>query len=289
MVPSLGFEADTRDDLSVFGPRFEHLIRWPAEVVALSQELDTPMLVGSEAWIETSIVRDADDPTRARLDRRFTYNSAYLIQGETFQRYDKSFLTPFGETMPYISNWTWLETKLLALGAPGMSFELDSNPEIRLLKLAWGEPPATSSIATPICFEDTVARLCRRMLHGGGIKRADLFVNMSNDGWFGASEGDRKLHAQIARFRCIENRVPMVRSVNTGMSVAIDSAGRLVAAAGGPGYGVARQESWVLAEIRLDSRRTLYSRVGDVWPWTCLGATVIGLILTIGRRKDTIA
>ena len=33
------------------------------------------------------------------------------------ERVDKILLTPFGETMPYISRWKWLETQLLDLGA----------------------------------------------------------------------------------------------------------------------------------------------------------------------------
>ena len=65
------------------------------------------------------------------------------------------------------------------------------------------------------------------MAYADGGKRADLFVNISNDGWFGDSKADRILHAQSGRFRCIENRLPMVRCVNTGASVHVDSCGRL--------------------------------------------------------------
>ena len=151
-----------------------------------------------------------------------------LLQGDSpFQRYDKFFLTPFGETMPYISAWPWLERLLLKhWRGRNLSFELDSNPDINVLELQW-QPDAggvsVARLATPICFEDTVARLCRRMAYQNGGKRIDAFVNISNDGWFNSSVADRKLHAQIARFRCIENRVPMVRCVNTGMSIWVDS------------------------------------------------------------------
>ena len=44
------------------------------------------------------------------------FNSAYLIEGTPpYERYDKISLTPFGEYMPIISNWDWLEAELLAL------------------------------------------------------------------------------------------------------------------------------------------------------------------------------
>lgn len=291
MVPGVGFDPPTQHDVWRFGPKFDHLVKWPQAVAALSAELKTPLLVGSEAWVGTSIVPEESSKT-VRLIHKFTYNSAYLIQGDLpYQRYDKFFLTPFGETMPYISNWPWLERQMLALGAGGMKFDLDSSPEMRLLQLRYVNPApagaasmpgATSSgrtvfLATPICFEDTVGRFCRRMVCRQDGKKADIFVNISNDGWFTFSSADRKLHAQIARFRCIENRVPMVRSVNTGMSLSIDSCGRLAGAVGQGEYGTAGIEGWVVGDVKLDSRQTLYDRVGELWPWICLVLSIVGV------------
>jgi apolipoprotein N-acyltransferase len=60
---------------------------------------------------------------------------------------------------------------------------------------------------------------------GGSTKRADFIVNLTNDGWFLVPQ--QAQHFQIARFRSIENRVPTARSVNTGISAAIDSCGRV--------------------------------------------------------------
>jgi apolipoprotein N-acyltransferase len=54
----------------------------------------------------------------------------------------------------------------------------------------------------------------------------DLLVNLTNDGWFrGSSELDQ--HLITATFRCVENRIPMVRSVNGGISAFIDGDGRI--------------------------------------------------------------
>ncbi len=290
MVPSLGFEPTTRDDVRLFGERFAYLVRWVDAVEALSRdELRVPMLVGSEAWVGTSIENGADG--LAHLVREKEYNSAFLIQDHPpYQRYDKAVLTPFGETMPYISNWPWLEQKLLALGAGGMEFNLDASPEVQILNLkvdgaaaAENRPARTFRLATPICFEDTVAWLCRRMAYAGGEKRADVFVNLSNDGWFGRSEADRRLHAQIARFRCIENRLPMVRCVNTGVSLHVDSNGRVVAQAGGTpsaGGGVINQPAWVLANVRIDARVTLFGRIGNAF-------SVVSLVLAVGMLFAT--
>jgi apolipoprotein N-acyltransferase len=296
MVPSFGFEPQTLQTLRS-APGFERLFIWVEAVESLRGELGVPMLVGSGAWINTWLEEDG-----RRVEREKEYNSAYLLQGDGppangYQRYDKAVLTPFGETMPYISNWPWLEGQLLALGAQGMQFNLDANSEIAVLRLdsavarqagegSAGLPRRIFTLGTPICFEDTVSSLCRKMAYKDGVKRADIFVNISNDGWFGSSVADRKLHAQIARFRCIENRLPMVRCVNTGVSVHFDSAGRVrggASAAGPEADGSARQPGWLLANVQVDSRRTLYGRIGNAFPAACC-VMALGLLLWTFRK-----
>ena len=66
---------------------------------------------------------------------------------------------------------------MLAFGAAGMQFNLHAGAEARVLELRttqrkWG-------VGTPICFEDTVAGLCRRMTYETGKKRLDVFVNVT--------------------------------------------------------------------------------------------------------------
>jgi apolipoprotein N-acyltransferase len=290
MVYSAGYEQATTEQLPLFGENGRDLLQWAQTVEAMGRdELRVPMLVGSEAWVDADIV--TGDDGMARLIPGKEYNSAYLLQGRPpYQRYDKAVLTPFGETMPYISNWPWLEQRLLALGASGMEFNLDANPQVQVLELHSEQGGGSSAwrLGIPICFEDTVAWLCREMAYAGGRKRADVFVNISNDGWFGPSEGDRILHAKIARFRCIENRTPMVRCVNTGVSVQVDSCGRVVAAAGGSGYGVINQPGSVLANVQIDSRVTLFGRIGGLFPAACLLLTLGILILTFVRRSKPV-
>ncbi len=239
--------------------------------------------MGSPAWVDAALVETEGS---VQLVPEHQYNSAYLIQGSPpFQRYDKYQLTPFGETMPYISAWPWLEEKLLALGAQGMSFSLDANPVLRRLVLETSE--GSFVLGTPICYEDTVGRVCRRMVYDRGRKQADLLVNLSNDGWFGRSDATRREHNQIARFRCIENRVPLARAVNTGQSVAVDSLGRVIASLGEGRYGEARRSGVLEARLTLDRRQTLYGTVGDGWGWGCLLFTAALLAWSFRRSAAT--
>jgi apolipoprotein N-acyltransferase len=184
-----------------------------------------------------------------------------------------------------------------------MRFDLDAAEDPLRLSLHWrgtgdlsesGSVAASSQrslellLATPICFEDTVSSVCRRMVYEHGIKKAQAFVNLSNDGWFGDDDAARAQHGQIARFRCIENRVPMMRVVNTGSSIAIDSRGNLVAALGGGRYGEPRRSGGLLASLQLDDRSTLFGRVGDLWAWLCLiGAASIVLFTWLGAAPGT--
>ena len=63
----------------------------------------------------------------------------------------------------------------------------------------------------------------RRFAAGG----AEVFVNISNDGYFGRSAA-REQHLKIVRMRAAENRRWILRSTNDGITAAIDPAGRVV-------------------------------------------------------------
>ncbi len=275
MLPGFGLESETVSMMSAGGwwpgSRFADLAR------SIARNVGAPFLVGSPAYLGL----------RAQGERwvwNQQFNSAYLVDPTgTQQRYDKVFLTPFGETMPYISNWAWLEEQLLALGARGMTFDLDASTELRTLVFHWGssgEATKQVELACPICFEDTVAPVVRRLVYSAdGSKRAALIVTLSYDGWFGFSDAGRAQHALIARWRCIENRVPMVRVANTGISAAFTSEGAPVAGAS----TAPRTAGGFATTTQLDSRETAFGRWGDVGSPIMLLAT----ILLIGKWKRT--
>jgi len=219
MLPGLGLEPDGLKLLESGGyypgRRYEEALR------DLSARLRAPLLVGSPAYLGLRI-----EGNRFEWDRQF--NSAYLVgAGGVLGRTDKIYLTPFGEIMPVISRWNWLEERLLALGAGGMTFDLDEAeaPAAFTLPCAGGE----ARIGVPICFEITQPWVARRIVFPSGTRAAGVAVNLSNDGWFAGSGAGRRQHLQVAQLRAIELRTPVVRCVNTGMSAEIDAVGRVVA------------------------------------------------------------
>jgi apolipoprotein N-acyltransferase len=144
--------------------------------------------------------------------------------------------------------------------------------------------------ATPICYEGTMGRLCRRLVNAGP-KGNLVLANLSNDGWFVYRRGDgphrgtteHAQHLVHSVFRAIENRVPVVRAVNTGISSMIDSNGRIqsVLELRLEEYRKRTMVAGALqGKVLVDKRRSLYSLCGDVFALVlCVVAAILTLLL----------
>lgn len=256
------------------------------ELLQLQARIGVPIVVGEDAFDRLRFVAE-DGGYRPEYDRRF--NSAFLVEGGgvSARRYDKVHLTPFGEEMPYIEAIPWLKSRLLSVAAQNMKLDLSAGPGPVTLDADLGDGRVLR-MATPICFEITDARLCRRMIAQDGVRRAELLVNLTNDGWFGDSDRTREQHLQIARWRARELATPVVRAANTGLSAAIDSHGRIIASTDETGRRLAaapaRQEGQLVREVRPAGPLTIYARVGDVFTWSALAAAVVlSAFAVVGR------
>lgn len=290
MMPGLSLEPDAVRALAGLEWKLEDGSGLPGDafalrLTALQREIGVPMLVGEEARVGTRVERSADGMIRVPCDRR--YNSVYVVSGGRIgaARYDKVRLTPFGETMPYIRAWPWLQQQMLNVGAGGMSFDLSAGSELTVFEVA--HAGGTLRAVTPVCFESTEASLCRRMVYAGGVRRADLLVNVTNDGWFGGSMVGRLQHLQMARWRSLETGTPTLRAANTGVSAVIDRRGAVVAAGIDGAPGAAWQDGVLTAEVELHVGSTAYASVGDAAGWGPLG--VLGVLVATGLARGRIA
>ena len=77
-----------------------------------------------------------------------------------------------------------------------------------------------------ICYESIFPDEVRQFAKNG----AELFVNISNDGWYGDGGAPRQ-HLNMARMRAVENNRWLLRDTNTGITAVIDPYGRVVAEA----------------------------------------------------------
>ena len=251
----------------------------------IAERTGVPLLVGSPSYVGLR-----EDGDRWAWDDHF--NSVYLVPAAPIgdaepPRYDKLVLTPFGETMPGISHFEWLEQALLDVGARGMSFDLSAGDAATRFEVLNSSDDSVR-IATPICFEATVSWLCRRLVWSEGERAVDLLVNTSNDGWLGTDDSARWTHLRLASLRAIENRTPMLRAVNTGYSAGIDSSGRIVAGLGGS-ERLGTSAGWVVAELPRDDRTPLFARIGDRWAWGFVLAAVVGWVTTRSRSAPIAA
>ena len=105
-----------------------------------------------------------------------------------------------------------------------------------------------------------------------------VFVNISNDGWFGPGAAPRQ-HLNMARMRAIENGRWLLRDTNSGITSSIDPLGRVVDRAP---RGVAASLD---APYALISETTFYTRHGDWFPWLCAIISLGGLLLSFPFRK----
>jgi apolipoprotein N-acyltransferase len=196
------------------------------------------------------------------LDR---YNSCLLFEPNlaTTRVYHKMHLVPFGEYVPFIHSLPWLVVLTPYRGekAPSLSFGHD----------AIALPLGAHHLAVSICFEDTIPYVINEFFgtHARG-SQPDILINLSNDGWFrGSSELD--MHLAIGVFRAVEHRVPLARSVNTGLTALVDGNGEIRSTLPKDTRGV------LSVTVPLDDRTSLYSYWGD-WLGLCSLAVSIGLV-----------
>ena len=108
-----------------------------------------------------------------------------------------------------------------------------------------------------------------------------MLAVVTNDGWFGRTPGPYQ-HLAFAAWRAAENRLPLVRAANTGVSAAFDHRGRLLHAT----------EMGTAAAFRVDLGLPAGPPPPSVWlgPWLgpgCLVLAALGVfaILPALRRE----
>jgi apolipoprotein N-acyltransferase len=195
------------------------------------------------------------------------FNSAALVapNGEWGARYDKIHLVPFGEYVPF-KNWFSF--------AGGLTKEVgDFSRGVSRQPLPAGE----QKLGVFICYESIFPDDIRQFANNG----AQVFVNISNDGWYGDS-GAYAQHLKQARMRAVENARWLLRDTNTGVTAAIDPYGRVVQSA------PRKLRNVLEAPYALSAESTFYTRHGDWLAYACaiisLAAILFSLIPGKGRR-----
>jgi apolipoprotein N-acyltransferase len=223
----------------------------PDNMIETASALRVPLLVGTNV-------------THLGVDRERTCTSAVHVsrEGKVLGQYDKIHLVMFGEYMPFVEWFPWLQnfTPLTGNATPGDRFVAIDVRGVR--------------VAPSICYENVLSHFIRRQVNALAAegREPDVLINLTNDGWFwGSSELD--LHLMCGVFRAVECRKPFLVAANTGFSAWIDGDGRIIQ------QGPRRDNAFLIAQPRLDRRHSWYLEHGDWFAGACLaGCLLLGVV-----------
>jgi apolipoprotein N-acyltransferase len=250
------------------------LIVWPESPAPfftsdpLFREPVSQMARDARSWVVTGAIGTTSAAQSGKSGSQ-VFNSAVLISptGGWTARYDKVHLVPFGEYLPF--------PRLFAF-AGGLTKEVGGfEPGAARAPLDAG----SERLGIFICYESVFPGEVRQFADEG----AQVFVNLSNDGWYGDS-GAYAQHLNQTRMRAIENDRWILSATNTGVTASIDPYGRTVARL------PRKERAALVAPYALTSVTTFYTRHGDWFAWLCAiisaGALVTRFVFS-GKAKDS--
>ncbi len=243
------------------------MIIWPETSVPFffgADAANTERLVQFQKQTGTSLLFGTVMITKQAAGSSDLTNSAVLLdkEGEKAYVYDKIHLVPFGEYVPLRKVLFFIDKLVVGIGdfIPGKQY-LQADTEM-------------GRFSTLICYEVIFPGLVRKFYTSGG----DFIVTITNDAWFGNTAGPYQ-HFSMAVFRAIENRKPLVRAANTGISGFIDSNGRILVQSG------LFDRQVLTYTMKTDPSMTFYTKFGDLFSFFCIVISIILLGNIVPRRR----
>jgi apolipoprotein N-acyltransferase len=230
------------------------------------------------------------------------YNSAILYKpdGRKYPKcYSKMHLVLFGEVLPFRKSCPLLFNLIMKFNPYGFDHSLDAGTEYTVFEMKTpfkdtetDRKQHTYKFSVIICYEASIPAIARKFaLDRQGHKQVDWLINISNDGWF-VRFGENKIspstelsqHMAICVFRAVENRLSIVRSVNTGISCIIDTIGQVkngYLAGTLPDKAIERQgiDGWFMDKLMIDKRITFFSKYGQWLDFCCALCLVLFIIV----------
>lgn len=178
-----------------------------------------------------------------------SYNTAIqLVPNQKVQAYHKGKLVPGVEIFPYMNVLKpLLGDAMLNLGGTVASLGTDKE------RVAFSNPYNKGKLAPIICYESIYGEFVTDYVKKG----ANFLGIMTNDSWWGVTEGHKQL-LSYAKLRAIETRREIARAANSGISAHINAKGEITA---DTFYG---DQTALFAKVNLYDSMTFYTRAGDL-------------------------
>ena len=211
------------------------------QLISLIRETKTYFLIGSAEY--SKFLKNPSDHGKVG-------NTALFLspKGKLLGQYLKIILIPFGEYIPYNGIVPWPDF----IVPKGQGYFDMAGKELTVFELN------DVRFGVIICWETAFSELFRGFVKKG----ADFMVNIVNEGWFGKT-GAPYQFLTICVFRAIENRVPLVRATNTGVSCFIDPYGRITDRVSNNGKDIF-VEGYLTRELSASGANTFYTIYGDI-------------------------
>ena len=151
-------------------------------------------------------------PERKNIDGiNQNFNSSIILKpDESFDTYQKIFLVPFAEYVPFFRNWITKMNQFDDIGSfyPGSEYKTFNIDDFKASIL--------------ICYDSSSPQIVEKMVDNG----AEIIFIITNDSYVGQFMPYQ--HFQLARLRAVEQRVPIIQSANTGISGIILPSGKII-------------------------------------------------------------
>jgi apolipoprotein N-acyltransferase len=294
VVLTLGDEANSEKTVRLVQPNAAQHLKWQADMIPQFFRAQLDMTSGAReagvdlvVWPETAVGYRLNSSPEAMewikqtangvpivfggnsfLDGKVRNTLAYMgPSGSVEDWYYKHHLVPFGEYIPggeLLGQWG-----VRGLAArDGAGYAAGQGPQLIDIE-------GIGKVLPLICYELIFPRHLRT------DERPELILQITNDAWFGEISGPYQ-HLAQAKFRAVEQGLPLIRVANTGVSAVIDPFGRVTAQIP---LGVAGA---VDAKIPMTNRPTFYSKTGDTPLLILMVLVLAGLFAArgLGRRHD---
>jgi apolipoprotein N-acyltransferase len=258
--------------LSVMTPGFDTVqaVIWPetAATVFLDRSDDWRGFVAAAAPPRGVLITGTlrGDPPQGEPNRYWNSLAVVSPEAQIVATADKFHLVPLGEYVPMRNILGPFVTKLTA-GAG--DFSAGPGP---VTVRAPGLPPFSPLICYEVIFPGAVT---------DPTDRPAWLLNVTNDGWFGRSPGPYQ-HFASARFRAVEEGLPLARAANTGITGMVDPFGRVTAVL------PLGTEGALDVLLPAPLAPTIFARTGLLLPMVLIIVAMtaaVGLIIRAGQRR----
>ncbi|GMV40241.1 MAG: apolipoprotein N-acyltransferase [Myxococcales bacterium] len=191
-------------------------------------------------------------------------NAAVFVDRGPPLIYDKRRLVPFGEFMPLSDTFPSLRNAV-----KNVSDFVAGERHVPFVV-------AGRSLLPTICYEAIFPGFVR---DAANVEpRADAILNLTNDVWFGRTAAP-ELHLMVQVTRAVEQRIPLIRSTNSGVSAFVDATGEITGRTGVYEMAILR------GSVEIRSVWSFYRQFGDVFLWGSAAIVVLLMLYTMRARS----